>query len=68
LNFYADEANSWNFYAESLATDDAMPLPLPMMHLYEFLIEHMPFPMMHLYEFVPHCHFELTTLCSTLSF
>jgi hypothetical protein len=38
------------------------------MHLYEFLTEHMPLLMMHLYEFVPHCHFELTVLCSTLSF
>jgi hypothetical protein len=27
----------------------------------------MPLLMMHLYEFVPHYHFELTVLCSTLS-
>jgi hypothetical protein len=62
FNCDADDANSWNFYAKSLAADDAMDFRC------ELLTEHMRLPMMHLYEFMPYCHFELTVLCSTLSF
>jgi hypothetical protein len=47
-------------------------MPFPMMHLYDFNSHWfwaMPVIFTHChFEFVPHYHFELTVLCSTLSF
>jgi hypothetical protein len=48
FNCDAHDANSWNFDAESLTTNDAMDFRC------ELLTEHMPFPMMHLYDFNSH--------------